>query len=86
MYADSLYNIASNPHLTEGPSRGRKKTVMARQALTDEQGKAIRTYYYVTYRRSHDQRSVMSWLTRTFPTAIKPAKSIEDSQSEVFLP
>ncbi len=70
MYADSLYKIAIIPHLTEAPSRGRKETVMARQALTDEQWKAIRTYYSVTHRHSQDQRAVISWFTWTFKQQI----------------
>jgi ASC-1-like (ASCH) protein len=66
MHANSLFTIASYPHLVEGPSRGGKKTVMVRLALTNEQRKAIRTYDFVTHRCSHDQRSVISWFYPTF--------------------
>jgi hypothetical protein len=59
---------------------------MARQALTYEQRKAIRTYYYVTHRRSHDQRSVISWFTRTFQQQIsQPQVSKTLSQRYSYL-
>ncbi len=40
---------------------------MPRQTLTDEQRKAIRTYYSVTHRHSLDQGAVISWFAQTVP-------------------
>jgi hypothetical protein len=43
---------------------------MTRQALTDEQRKAIRKYYYITRRKAHDQRAVISWFERTYKLSL----------------
>ncbi len=86
LHVGSPYNIAMNSSLSWAASGSRKKTIMARQALTDEQHKAIRTYYYVTHRRSHDQRAVMPWFTRTFQQRIsQPQVSIILSQQYSYL-
>jgi hypothetical protein len=43
---------------------------MTRQALSDEQRKAVRRYFYITHRKAHDQRAVMSWFQRTYDQSI----------------
>ncbi len=47
---------------------------MARQALTDEQRKAVRKYFYSAHRGAIDQRAVVSWFHRTYDRSINQSQ------------
>jgi hypothetical protein len=43
---------------------------MTRQALSDEQRKAVHRYFYITHCKTHGQRAVMSWFQHTYDRSI----------------
>ncbi len=47
---------------------------MTRQALSDDQRKAVCRYYYVTHRRALDQCAVMSWFERAYERPISQSQ------------
>jgi hypothetical protein len=51
---------------------------MARQALSNEQQKAIRNFYFVTQRRVSEQRDVISWFHRTH------SRTLSQSQASII--
>jgi hypothetical protein len=62
------------------------RQTMTLQALSDDQRKAVRRYYCITHRKTHDQRAVTPWFEQTYHRTKQPTPRVEDPPQRIRLP